>query len=78
MTLPSEQVISHYAEAYRKLYKRSPKDLQILDGEWVIVNGARMRVRELEHLTAQLQQEYRQGLSEKRNVINRLINWFKG
>lgn len=72
-----EKVIDHYADAYRKLYKRTPKDLQILDNDWVIVNGARMRVAELEYLTKQLQQEYTQGLVEKRNVVMRLLNWLK-
>ena len=77
MVSQSEQVIGHYADAYRKLYKRIPKDLQILDNEWVIVNGARMRVAELEYLTKQLQQEYTQGMAEKRSVVMRLLNWLK-
>ena len=77
MLTQSEKVIDHYADAYRKLYKRIPKDLQILDNEWVIVNGARMRVAELEYLTKQLQQEYTQGMMEKRSVVMRLLNWLK-
>jgi hypothetical protein len=74
----SEKVMLHYAEAYQKLYKRTPRDLRAVDNDWVIVNGARMRVTELEYLTRQLQQEYRQGLSEKRSVVARLVQWFKG
>jgi len=78
IALGSEKVMSHYAEAYQKLYNRIPKDLRVIDHEWVIVNGARMRVNELEYLTRQLQQEYNQGLAEKRSVINRLVRWLKG
>lgn len=73
----SEQAMTHYTEAYQKLYNRVPKDLRIIDHEWVVVNGARMRVAELEYLTNQLQQEYSQGLAQKRNVVLRLLNWLK-
>jgi hypothetical protein len=79
MDAPSEKVMNHYAQAYQQLYKRMPKDLRILGNGWVSVNGAKMRVSELEYLTVQLQQEYNQGLemTRRRNVLNRLINWFK-
>lgn len=73
----SEKAMLHYTDAYQKLYKRQPKDLRALDHEWVIVNGARMRVGELEYLTVQLQQEYKQGITEKRGMVNRLLSWFK-
>lgn len=76
-TLLSKTVLDHYAEAYRKLYNRSPRDLKVIDHEWVIVNGARMRVAELEYLTKQLQQEYSQGIAEKRGIVNRLVSWLK-
>ncbi len=66
-----------YAEAYQKLYRRMPKDLRALDNNWVVVNGARMRVSELEYLTKQLQQEYVQSLDERRGLVNRLLRWFK-
>jgi len=79
MDAQSEKVISHYAEAYQQLYKRSPKDVRILGNGWVSVNGAKMRVSELEYLTIQLQQEYNQGrnLEQRRNIVNRLLKWFK-
>jgi hypothetical protein len=73
----SEKAMVHYTDAYSKLYNRLPKDLRALDHEWVIVNGARMRVSELEYLTHQLQQEYKQGLTEKRSMVHRLLGWFK-
>jgi hypothetical protein len=78
MELQSEKVMAHYVAAYEKLYNRTPKDLRALDHEWVIVNGARMRVTELEYLTHQLQQEYLQGLEQRRSVVKRLLQWFKG
>jgi hypothetical protein len=73
----AEQVATYYSQAYHKLYKRTPKDLRILDGEWVVVNGARMRVIELEYLAAQLQREYTQGIEKKRSMVRRLLNWFQ-
>ncbi len=77
MELTSEQAIFSYADAYQKLYKRSPRELRVVDNEWVIVNGARMRVDELEYLTRQLEQEYTQTMSQKKNMVMRLLNWFK-
>lgn len=74
----TEKIVAHYAEAYQKLYNRAPKDLRMIDGDWVIVNGARMRVRELEYLTEQLHKEYNQGKEDKKNVVLRLLKWFKG
>jgi len=73
----SEKAMMHYAEAYQKLYKRMPKDLRALDNNWVMVNGARMRVSELEYLTKQLQQEYAQSVVHQRSIVNRLLKWFK-
>lgn len=77
MNASSEKAMIHYAEAYQRLYKRLPKDLRALDNNWVVVNGARMRVAELEYLTRQLQQEYDQSLAQRRGVVNRLLQWFK-
>jgi hypothetical protein len=77
MDVSSEKAMIHYAEAYQKLYKRMPKDLRALDSNWVVVNGARMRVAELEYLTKQLQQEYSQSLAARKNLVNRLLRWFK-
>ena len=73
----AEQAMRSYAIAYQKLYKRLPKDLRTLDGNWVIVNGARIQAGELQYLTARLEQEYAQLQEQKRNLINRMIKWFK-
>ncbi len=72
-----EKVMMHYADAYQKLYNRRPNDLRALGDGWVIVNGARMRVNELEYLTIQLQREYNQDAEEKRSVVLRLLKWFQ-
>jgi hypothetical protein len=77
MEVSSEKVMMHYADAYQKLYNRRPKDLRALENGWVMVNGARMRVTELEHLTVQLQREFSQGLDQKRSVVTRLLKWFQ-
>lgn len=73
----AHRVMRGYVDAYEKLYKRTPTGLRALDADWVVVNGARMRIGELEHLTQQLLLEYHQ-LQQKRNVVARLIKWFKG
>ena len=77
MDVGHEKVIAHYAEAYQKLYNRRPRDIQNLDNGWVVVNGARMKISELEYLTGQLQQEINQDLLKKRNVVTRLLKWLK-
>ncbi|MBE2270288.1 MAG: hypothetical protein IAE80_18770 [Anaerolinea sp.] len=75
--MSADQAMYHYADAYKKLYKRMPKDLRAVDSNWVIVNGARIQVEELEHLTARLLHEYDQSIAQKKNLVSRLINWFK-
>ncbi len=77
MEVSAERALMGYAEAYHKLYNRQPRDLRAVDHEWVIVNGARMRAVELEYLTRQLQQEYSQGLEQKKSMVLRLLKWFK-
>jgi hypothetical protein len=78
MNLTTETIVAHYTEAYQRLYKREPRDLRMIDSDWVIVNGARMSAKQLEYLTEQLRIEYDQGLSERKNVVQRLVKWFKG
>ncbi|MBC7809584.1 MAG: hypothetical protein H7175_00460 [Burkholderiales bacterium] len=73
----AEQAALHYADAYQKLYKRPPRDLRILDDDWVMVYGARLRSSELQYLTLQLQSEYRPETTERRSVVMRLLKWFK-
>jgi hypothetical protein len=77
MDVGHDKVIAHYSEAYQKLYNRSPRDIQNLDNGWVIVNGARMKISELEYLTRQLQEEINQDLLKRRSVVTRLLRWFK-
>ncbi len=74
----SQKVMTHYAQAYQLLYKRSPKELRILENGWVHVNGAKMRVTELEFLTQQLQKEYHGQVSvvDRRSIVKRLLTWF--
>jgi hypothetical protein len=75
--ISAEQAMRSYASAYQKLYKRLPKDLRALDGNWVVVNGARIQTVELQYLTARLEQEYAQLQEQKRSLVNRMIKWFK-
>lgn len=73
-----DKVLRNYAEAYRKLYNRNPKDLRTLDSEWVVVNGARIRISELEELTVRLRREYQESIADRRTMISRLVKWLKG
>ena len=77
MSISPETVIEHYATAYHKLYNRPPQELRVLNREWVVVNGARMRLSQLQYVTRQMQLEYDQGKEERRNVLRRLIKWLK-
>lgn len=80
MDTQSQKIISQYAQAYEMLYKRAPRELRLLNNGWVSVNGARMRISELEYLTEQLEKEYSsqwQIVDEKRSIVQKLLKWFK-
>jgi len=72
-----EKAMARYLHVYESLYKRTPRQLRDLGNNWVLVNGARMRVEELETLAEQLNREYQQVLANKRNVVKRLLAFFK-
>ncbi len=74
----TDRVITHYMTTYQKLYNREPREIRLLDDEWVIVNGARLRVIELVSLTERMQQEYEETVANKRSVVMKLLKWFKG
>ncbi|MFC1959405.1 hypothetical protein ACFLYO_01725 [Chloroflexota bacterium] len=69
--------LKRYEQVYRKLYQREPRELRDLGAGWVLVNGARMQVLELEKLTDQLLVEYRQLTAEKKSVVKRLMRWLR-
>jgi hypothetical protein len=71
-----ENAMARYLEVYQSLYRRAPTELRELGGEWVLVNGARMTIGELEQLTEQLQRELQTEQARKRNLVKRLLNWF--
>jgi predicted DNA-binding protein (UPF0251 family) len=71
-----EKAMARYLEIYQSLYKRAPAELRDLGGDWVLVNGARMTIEELEQLTLQLQRELQQEQARKKNIVRRLMNWF--
>jgi hypothetical protein len=71
-----EQSLHHYARAYQQVYHSLPKDMRILGNGWVSVNGARMRVVELEFLAEQLEFEYQRQAVTRRGIVQRLISWF--
>jgi len=74
-TIQPEQSLHHYAQAYQQVYRVMPKDMRILGNGWVSVNGARMRVAELEFLAEQLDFEYQKQRKSRRGVVQRLISW---
>jgi len=77
MRVDVDQVMNTYSEAYQNLYQRTPKTLQVLSDDWILVNDAKMRVSELEYLTTQLQLEYNQAKRNQRSIVRRLIAWFR-
>jgi hypothetical protein len=71
-----EKAMAQYLEVYQALYQRPPKELRDLGNNWVLVNGARMNVEELENLTGELSREYQQVLANRRSIVKKLLNWF--
>jgi hypothetical protein len=72
-----EKAMARYLHIYQALYQRDPRELRDLGNDWVLVNGARMRVEELETLSEDLNREYQQVLANKRSIVKKLLNWFK-
>lgn len=70
-------LLQRYEQVYRKLYMREPSEIRDLGKGWVLVNGARMQVGELERLTDQMVLEYRQATIQKRSVVTRLMEWLR-
>lgn len=77
MQITVEQALQGYAAVYHKLYQRVPRDLRIINAEWVIVNGARMHVSELISITTQLYGEYKRSQEKKKSLVGRLIGFLK-
>jgi hypothetical protein len=71
-----EKAMIQYLEVYQALYNRAPRELRDLGDNWVLVNGARMSIDELENLTSELNREYQQFLTNKRSIVKKLLNWF--
>jgi len=72
----TDRIVEQYVETYKALYRRAPNELQHLGEGWVLINGARMTVRELELLTRQLQLELDSDRLRKRSLVKRLLGWF--
>ena len=72
----TENAMAKYLEIYQSLYRRAPSELRDLGGDWVLVNGARMSLIELEQLTDQLQRELQEEKNRRRGLVKRLLTWF--
>lgn len=72
-----QRVASRYLDLYRKVYNREPKDLRVLDNNFVVVNHVQLRLTDLETLCEQLEEEYRSLKRQKRNTITRLMQWLR-
>ena len=75
MNQTATHIITQYKQAYEKLYHRVPQYLYALDENWVIVNGARMRVIDLQYVVHQLNEEFNQKQVKRQSVLHRLISW---
>jgi len=71
-----ERSMAAYVEVYMALYRRAPNELRDLGNGWILVNGARMSMHELDLLTSQLQHELQQERARKRSLVQRLLGWF--
>lgn len=74
--LRAEKAMARYSNLYLALYQRTPKELRDLGNNWVLVNGARMNVDELENLVEELSREYQQIQANKRTLVKKLLGWF--
>jgi hypothetical protein len=77
MQISADTAMRRFTSAYVKLFKRMPQDLHAIDGNWIIVNGARFQIVELEFLSAHMELQYKLVQQQKRGLINRLVRWLK-
>lgn len=75
-----QKTITRYIQLYEALYDRQPKDVRVIDGEFILINNTQIRLADLKQLTQQLQHEYdakRRQQRQQRSTIQRLINFFR-
>ena len=77
METSAELALARYTEVYEKVYAHAPKDVRILSGDWLIVNGAQLRASELAQMTDLLESEYTLSRARKRSLAVRLTSWMK-
>ena len=77
METSAELALARYTEIYEKLYAHAPKDVRILSGDWLIVNGAQLRASELAQMTAVLELEHSLTQERKRSLATRLTGWLR-
>ncbi|MFN8378549.1 MAG: hypothetical protein U0452_07745 [Anaerolineae bacterium] len=75
METSAEIALTRYTEVYEKVYAHAPKEVRILSGDWLIVNGAQMRASELAQMTDLMELEHTLSQGRKRNLANRLTSW---
>ena len=77
METSAELALARYTEVYEKVYAHAPKDVRILSGDWLIVNGAQLRASELSQMTELLELEHTLAQGRKRNIATRLTSWLR-
>jgi hypothetical protein len=77
METSAELALARYTEIYEKLYAHAPKDVRILSGDWLIVNGAQLRASELAQMTDLLELEHSLTQERKRSLATRLTSWLR-
>ena len=77
MQISTETAIMRFSDAYLKLFRRMPQDLHALDSNWIVVNGARFQVVELEFLSAHMELQYKLVQQQRRGLVHRLIRWLR-
>ena len=76
VNLNVDRAMAHYLDVYQSLYRRAPSELRDLGNSWVLVNGARMTLQELNQLTEQLRNEFQLERERKRGMLRKLVSWF--
>jgi hypothetical protein len=77
METSAEIALARYTAVYEKVYAHAPKDVRILSGDWLIVNGAQLRASELSQMTELLELEHQLAQGRKRNLATRLTGWMR-
>lgn len=77
METKAERALTQYVSIYEKLHAAPPKDICILSGDWLLVDGAQLRASELARMSEQMERDYILAQARRRGIALRVASWLR-